>query len=86
MTRSIFRSLAAVAVVLGLTACASSEKREAEAKERAQLQQRVKQAEFAAMEAQRKAEAAQREADEAKAAAAENNGKIDRAFEKSQQK
>ena len=86
MTRGMFTSLAAVAVVLSLSACASHEKREAEEKQQAQLKQRVEKAEFSAMEAQRKAEAAQREADEAKAAAEENNAKIDRAFEKSQEK
>lgn len=83
MTRALFRSLAVTLLIVGLSACASNEKREAE---QAKLTQRVEKAEFAAMEAQRKAEDAQRKADEAKAIAEENNSKIDRAFEKSQEK
>lgn len=92
----IFLAAATGVALLGASACAS--KNEAPAVDRtAELTQRIEKAEFAAMEAKQAAQEAQRTADEAKAradaantaastAAQDSNERVNRAFERSQEK
>jgi hypothetical protein len=76
-------AIAALSALL-LVACASQPEEKATVSKGPT--DRVSSAEYAAMEAQKAAEEAKIAAEEAKAAARDNDRKIDRAFEKSQEK
>jgi hypothetical protein len=81
------KSIRKIAVVTllassGLLGCAAQQT----SHEHPELLQRIQAAERAAAEAQQAAARAQARADEAAAAAAANSQKVDRAFQKSQQK